>query len=290
MPNPTIKSDSDEIEEYDPDINELLSIEYDFSDKLKEILKKLGGSEESEYRLNTYLFLLNNISKNIRINWVFIGNHVVRHLGKLESSHQTEILDYILSKIDAFSNKQLAMLYKTLTKIMRILELKNEKDKSATHFKKIKAFRHQILQEMSLKSRYKENSIDDIILKYFENPQEAIQQLVNKNQFLKDFKVIVNNLDKFTKEQLEEYFNFIKNGILKYVYFNPKSQTELKFSGLIFISRFKNIFDVALNYANKHKGLLDEFADLSGILFGFFSRELAIYCSKERLKKFNLIK
>ena len=118
-----------------------------------------------------------------------------------------------------FSNKQLAMLYITLTKIMRISELKVKNNKSTPHFKVIKTFRHHILQEMLLKSRYKENSIDDIRLKYFENIQEAIQQLVNKNQFLNDFKVIVNNLDKFTKEQLKEYFNFIKNGILKYLIF-----------------------------------------------------------------------
>ena len=120
------------------------------------------------------------------------------------------------------------MLYTTLTKIMRISELKGKNDKSTPHFKKIKTFRHHILQEMLLKSRYEENSIDDIILKYVENPQEAIQQLVNKNQFFKDFKVIVNNLDKFTKEQLEEYFNFIKNGILKYI-INLYSTPEINY-------------------------------------------------------------
>ena len=228
MPFPTNKSDSDEIEEYDQDIEELLSIEHDLSDKLKDILKKVVGSEESDYQLNTYLFLLNNLSKDLRIKWIFVGNHIVRHLGKLEYTHQNEILDYILSKIDIFSNKQLAMFYTTLTKIMRISELKAKYDKSTPHFKKIKTFRHHILHEMLLKSRYKENSIDEIILKYIENPHEAIQQLVNKNQFLKDFKVIVNNLDKFTKEQLEEYFNFIKNGILKYL-INLYSTPEIKY-------------------------------------------------------------
>ena len=56
------------------------------------------------------------------------------------------------------------------------------------------------------------------------------------------------------------------------------------------INRFKNLFEVAINYANKHKGLLDKFADLSGILYGYSPKEVAEYCSKERLKKFNLIK
>ena len=45
-----------------------------------------------------------------------------------------------------------------------------------------------------------------------------------------------------------------------------------------------------MNYAKKHNGLLDEFADLSGILFGYSSKEVAKFCSEERLKKFNLIK
>jgi len=40
----------------------------------------------------------------------------------------------------------------------------------------------------------------------------------------------------------------------------------------------------------EHPKLLDEFADLSGILIGYSSKEVAKYCSKERLKKFNLIK
>jgi len=72
-------------------------------------------------------------------------------------------------------------------------------------------------------------------------------------------------------------------------YFEPNSQ-EFAFSGLIFISRFKNLFDAAMNYANKHNGLLDEFADLSGILFGYSSKEVAEYCSEERLKKKKLLK
>lgn len=217
MPNPTTTSNSDEIEESDRDIKELLSIESDFSDKLKEVLRKVSSSVESKCKLNTYLFLLDNISKELRINWVSLGNHVVRHLDKLEFSHQNEILDYILTKPEAFSNKQLAMLYKTLSKIMRRLELKTENYATTEHLKKIKKSRHQINQLMLSKSRYTESSIDDIISKYFDNPREAIQQLVNKNQFIKDFKVIVKNLDKFEKVQLEYYFSFIKNGILKYI-------------------------------------------------------------------------
>ena len=87
---------------------------------------------------------------------------------------------------------------------------------------------------------------------------------------------------KFIKE-LEDFF------FVGHVYFDPKS-LKSTFSGLIFIFRFRNLFDVAMNYANNHNGLLDEFADLSGILFGYSSKEVAQYCSEERLEKFNLIK
>lgn len=80
---------------------------------------------------------------------------------------------------------------------------------------------------------------------------------------------------------IKDLENFFFSG---QVYFEPESQ-ELGFSGLILISRFKNLFDVAINYANKHNGLLDEFADISGILFGYSCQEVADYCLKERLKK-----
>ena len=85
---------------------------------------------------------------------------------------------------------------------------------------------------------------------------------------------------------MKEMENFFFVG---HVYFEPDSQ-EFGFSGLIIVSRFKNLFDVALNYANEHNGLLDEFADLSGILCGYSSQEVTEYCSEERLKKYNLLK
>lgn len=229
MPNPPQNSNSNDIRENEQDIQELFSIGYDFSNKLKEILKKIKNSEDSLHKLKTYLFLLNQIPRELKINWIFLGNHVVRHIGKLNFSQQTEILDYIISNIDEFSNKQLATLYKTLTTIMRILEVKSHNEEVSTqHYEKIKKIRHQIYSEMLTKSRYSENSIEDIKAKYFDNPQEAIQQLVNKNQFIKDFKVIINNLEEFEKDQLEEYFRFIKNGILKYI-MNHFSTPEINY-------------------------------------------------------------
>jgi len=91
-----------------------------------------------------------------------------------------------------------------------------------------------------------------------------------------------DRVEKFM-EDLEDFF------FVGLTYFEPDSQ-EFGFSGLIFISRFRNLLDVVLNYANDHNGLLDKFADLSGIIFGYSSEEVVKYCSQERLEKFNLIK
>ena len=48
------------------------------------------------------------------------------------------------------------------------------------------------------------------------------------------------------------------------------------------MSRFKNVLDVAISYTREHRGLLDEFADLAGILYGYPSEEVAQFCLKER--------
>ena len=130
---------------------------------------------------------------------------------------------------------------------------------------KVLAYYPDILSEFEIK--------DQIIKAFkFEKPLTSIEVDSEDNE-----KVI-----QFMKE-MEDFF------FVGHIYFEPNSR-EFGFSGLIFISRFKNLFDVAMKYANEHNGLLDEFADLSGILFGSSFKEVAEYCSKDRLKKFNLIK
>jgi len=59
---------------------------------------------------------------------------------------------------------------------------------------------------------------------------------------------------------------------------------------LFLISRFKNLVDVAETYAKDYNGFFDEYADISGLLFGYSSNEIAQYCLQERLQRFNLIK
>ncbi|KKM88278.1 hypothetical protein LCGC14_1260420 [marine sediment metagenome] len=106
--------ESDLKEIIENDLKELLSIEFDVSSKLKDILKKIRISEESDYRLNSYLFLLDNLSKEFRKNWIYVGNQIVRSIGRLENSHRIEILNFILSKIDKFSNNPCLYLCSTL--------------------------------------------------------------------------------------------------------------------------------------------------------------------------------
>ena len=84
-------------------------------------------------------------------------------------------------------------------------------------------------------------------------------------------------------EELEEFF------FVGQVYFDPELP-QSTFSGVVFVSLFKDMLDVMVYYANKHNGMLDAFAGFSGILFGYSSEEVTQYCSQERLKKFNLLK
>jgi len=130
--------------------------------------------------------------------------------------------------------------------------------------------------------------------KVLANYPDILSEFEIKEQIIKAFKfekpLTSIEFEGENKEKvallMEELENFFFTGR---IYFEPDSQ-ESAFSGLIFISRFKNLFEAAMNYAKKHNGLLDEFADLSGILFGYSSKEVADYCSEQRLRKQNLIK
>ncbi len=132
--------------------------------------------------------------------------------------------------------------------------------------------------------------LEEVLVKYPEILSEfgIKEQIIKSCKFEKPLTSI--EIERGDKEKavqlLKDLEDFFFTG---QIYFESDSQ-EFGFSGLILISRFKNLFDVAMNYANKHNGLLDEFADLSGIIFGYSPKDVAEYCSEERLKKFNLIK
>lgn len=90
-------------------------------------------------------------------------------------------------------------------------------------------------------------------------------------------------------ETIEEFINELRDFFfINKVSFD--SEHPSVFSGSLYISRFRNIFDAMMIFGRKHNGLLDAFADLCGIFFGYSFKEVAEYCSAERLKKFNLIK
>ena len=89
-------------------------------------------------------------------------------------------------------------------------------------------------------------------------------------------------IEKFI-EELSEFF------FVGQVYFDPESP-RTKFSGDVFVSRSKELLDLMVYHAKKRSGMLDGFADLSGILFGTPLKEVARYCSQESLTKYNFIK
>lgn len=136
--------------------------------------------------------------------------------------------------------------------------------------------------------------------------------LVSKEKVAKLEKALDNYLDILNKsemrEQITRAFNFeIPATIFKLydkkikriasfievlerffyagcVYFDPR-QSESTFSGLILVSRFRNLFDVAKFHAIKHNGKLDRFPDLAHILSGRPLEYIAKYCSPERIKE-----
>ena len=133
-------------------------------------------------------------------------------------------------------------------------------------------------------------NLEKVLAKY----PDILSEFEIKEQIIKAFKfekpLTSIELEGENKEKVAQLMKELEIFFFTgHIYFEPDSQ-EFSFSGLILISRFKNLFDTALKYAKKHNGLLDEFADLSGILFGYSSIKVAKFCSEERLKKYDLIK
>ena len=81
-------------------------------------------------------------------------------------------------------------------------------------------------------------------------------------------------------EQLSEFFS---------VDFFPEPSGS-KFTGDVFVSRFKNSFRVMMDYVKRYNGISEDFADLAGILVGYSPKEVAQYCSHDRMKDYGLIK
>jgi len=91
-------------------------------------------------------------------------------------------------------------------------------------------------------------------------------------------------LNKKPRESVEDFIT--KLGSFFFVKaLEPSSESDY-FSGVIILSRFKNIIQVAIGYwyqARENKVGEDVYADIFGLLYGFSTKEIAKYCSKERL-------
>jgi len=143
---------------------------------------------------------------------------------------------------------------------------------------------------MAFINKEKIRKLEEIIAYY----PDILSEFEIKDQIIKAFKfekpLTSIEVDREDNEKVIQFMKEMEDFFfVGHIYFEPESR-EFRFSGLIFISRFKNLLDVVIKYANEYNGLLDEFADLSGILCGISTEEVAEYCSKERLKKFNLMK
>ena len=130
--------------------------------------------------------------------------------------------------------------------------------------------------------------------KVLANYPDILSEFEIKEQIIKAFKfekpITSIEIDSENTKKVVQFMKEMENFFfVDHISFEPDSH-DIRFSGLILLSRFKNLFEVAMSYANKHNGLLDEFADLSGIIFGYSPKDVATYCSEERLKRYNLMK
>ena len=128
--------------------------------------------------------------------------------------------------------------------------------------------------------------------KVLANYPDILSEFEIKEQIIKAFKfekpITSIEIDSENTEKVVQFMKEMENFFfVDHISFEPDSQ-EFGFSGLILISRFKNLFDVAMNYAIKHNGLLDDLAGF--LLLNYPPLEIAQYCFDERLKKHNFIK
>ena len=111
-----------------------------------------------------------------------------------------------------------------------------------------------------------------LCLKVLDNGLGAFKNPELKDQLIRPFRFEVpvalielydRKTDRRTKliEDLEQFF-FVGE-----VYFYPEPE-ERKLFGLILVSRFRNLLDVAMYYAKKYNGQFDRVPDLSRFLFG----------------------
>lgn len=150
-----------------------------------------------------------------------------------------------------------------------------------TPFKKIEVSpsKKRIKELKTILSKYKDLFTDGYaighIIKAFTSKKPVTSiELTNKEP-----RVIKTFIGK-----LEQFFSISQS-------YSDPDLLEYVFSGIIFVSHFKNLLEVITYYSNKHNGVYDRFADLAGfILLNYPPLRIALYCFAERLKKHNFIK
>lgn len=127
--------------------------------------------------------------------------------------------------------------------------------------------------------------------KVLDNDLDALKVPELKDQILRPFKfevpvALIKLYDKKTErrtrliEDLTEFF-FVGE-----VYFYPKLEPEeSKLFGLILVSRFRYLLDVATYYAKKYKGQFDRVPSLSCVLFGTPFKEITVRPSRKRVRE-----
>lgn len=124
--------------------------------------------------------------------------------------------------------------------------------------------------------------------KALDNDLDALKCSGLKNQILRPYKfevsvALIELYDRKTEERtkliedLEEFF-FVGD---IYFYSEPR---ESKLFGVILVSRFKGLFDLAMYCAKKYKGQFDRIPDLSRVLFDAPLKKIAVRLQENELE------
>jgi parallel beta-helix repeat protein len=214
-------------------------------------------NNNSHYGLSIYYSINNTVSGNELNynNWELESLEYDPNIDRIIINDVLKLDRYIWFEIEKFVKKNTEWDYEL------------EKSKSAASEKSKKLIR--IIETYS--DLFSEGGIENLILKtyLFQKTFTSIE--------------IFRNDHRRTEEFIDELREFFFVGYVPYAK-APRN------SGQVLISRFKHIFEVGLEYMKRCEGIHDFFSDLFGLLFEYSSREIAQYCSTERLKSLDLIK
>ena len=178
-------------------------------------LQKIRDIKDSDTLMSSFAELLERTNSDFRIRNAVLGTFLIRNLKKLSYSNQTEFIrSSIIQQIEFFSNKHLCLLYQYLSNLIEFFESNEESSLSKKEFSEFKSIRSQILKESQSNNRLRNNLVADIKLKYIDCVKENINQIVNKQQFTNDLKIVIKSLEEFTKAEIETFIETSRKSIL----------------------------------------------------------------------------